>query len=150
MRAGVPVMVNDGGTDVAEVGLGVRGEATGPGDVAVGVWVQGVLAFGENPAGAGVVFAECEVVGGDVAVFRGGGKALFACGELVHEFEGDIGFLGAEVRGAEAAGELLRRFPADLAAEAGLVTAAVTGAKTAHESEKDCFNEVPIFGATGY
>jgi len=95
------------------------------------------------------VFAECEVVGGDVAVFRGGGKALFARGELVHEFEGDVGFLGAEVRGAEAAGELLRGFPADLTAEAGLVTAGVTGAKTAHESEKDCFNEVPIFGATG-
>src|SRR3954468_19751372 len=147
MGSCIPVVIDDSGTDVAEVGLGVGSEAACPGDVAMGVWVQGVLAFGEDPARAGVVLPEREVIGRDIAMLGGRGKALFASGELVHQFEADIGFFRAEVYRAKATGELLSRFPTDLPTEPGLVTAGMTGTETAHEGEENGFDEVPIFGA---
>jgi hypothetical protein len=107
------------------------------------------LAFGENPASASVVPAEREVIGRDVAVLGASGEAFLAGGELVHELEADVRFFGAEIDRAEAAGELLRSFPANLATEASLVAARMTGAEATHEGEKDGLDEVPIFGATG-
>ena len=57
----------DGGACEAVVfGMGVGGEGAGPGDVAMAGGVEGVAAFGEDPAGAGVDFAQGEVIGGDV------------------------------------------------------------------------------------
>src|SRR5258706_16075172 len=53
------------------LGMGVRGEGTGPGDVAMAGGVESVAAFGEDPTGAGVNFAEGEVVRGDVLVRAG-------------------------------------------------------------------------------
>jgi hypothetical protein len=47
-----------------------------------------IFAFGEEPFGAGVVFAEGEEVGGDV--FVGFGETFFGGGELVHQAETEV------------------------------------------------------------
>ena len=98
---------------------------------------------------AGVVFAEREEVGCDVTVLFGVGEAFFGDEELVHESEADGGFVGGEIEGAKFAAEFARGFPADLAAQAGFVAAALNAGEVAQESEEDGFDEVPIFGATG-
>jgi len=44
------------------VGMGVGGESTGPGDVAVAGGVEGIGAFAEDTAGALIGFAQGEIV----------------------------------------------------------------------------------------
>jgi hypothetical protein len=51
-----------------------------------------------------------------------------------------------EVDFEEAAGEMAGGFPANLTAEAGLVTSALDGIEFAKEMEEDGFEEIPIFG----
>src|SRR3954466_3086921 len=60
-------------------GVGVRSESSSPGDIAVAVGVKGVAAFRENPARAGVGFAQGEEVGGDVRLIFG--EMFFRIGE---------------------------------------------------------------------
>ena len=72
-----PVVHEDGCPGGAVLlGVGVGGEGGGPGDVAVAGGVQRVATFGEDPAGAGVDFAESEEIGGDVLF--GAGEAFLA------------------------------------------------------------------------
>jgi len=82
--------------------------------VAGGVVV--VAAFGEEPFGSGVDFAEGKEVSSDVGVVFW--KMFFGDGELIHECEAEVLFFCAEVDFGEFVRELLTRFPTDLAAEA--------------------------------
>ena len=61
-------------------------------------------------------------------------EALFGDGELVHQGEADVVFMGGQVDGGELAAELFGSFPADLAAETGFIAAGLNGMKTAHEA----------------
>ncbi len=136
---------NRGGEGAAALGMGEGGESASPGDVAMAGRVERVLGFAEDPFGAVVGFAESEVVGGDVGF--GPGEAFFGHGELVHEGETEVVFFGGEVHFCESAGEVFGGFPADLTAEAGLVTGGLEVFEVFEEVEQDGFEEVPIFGA---
>src|SRR5438093_10071647 len=115
------VIVDDGGADGTFVrGVGVAGEGTGPGNVAVAGRVRGISAFAENPACAMVTFSQGEIVGGNVLF--GSGKALLGNGELVHEAETEVVLFAGEIDRGEAAAVVLGGFPADLAAETGFVS----------------------------
>ena len=142
------VMVKDSGADgVATFGMDVGGQGAGPGDIAMAGGIEGVAAFIEHPARAGVKFAQGEVIGGDVLVSMG--KPLFGNGELVHEGESEVLFFGGEVYFEETTAEFAGGFPADLASEAGFITGALDVAELLHEVEEDGFEEVPVFGAAG-
>ena len=52
-------------------GVGMTGKGPSPRDVIMVGRVQGVAAFIEDPAGAGMDFAQGEVIGGDVLVASG-------------------------------------------------------------------------------
>ena len=128
-------------------GMGVGGEGTGPGDVAMASGIEGVAAFVECPAGAGVNFAEGEIVGGNVLL--GAGEAFFGNGELIHESEAEVVFFGGEIDFGEAAAESGGGFPTDLASEAGLIARGVDILQVVQEVKENGFEEVPIFGAGG-
>ena len=127
--------------------VGVSGEGAGPGDVAMAGRVEGVAAFVEDPAGAGVNFAEGEVVGGDVLVRAG--EALFAIEKLVHKSEAQVVFLAGEINFEEAAAEFASGFPTDLASEPRLVTGTLNGGEFPHEIEEGGFEKIPVFGSNG-
>src|SRR6516164_4024985 len=114
---------DDGADDDLFFGIGEGGEGAGPGDVAVAGGVECVRAFTEGPAGAVVGFAQCEEVGGDVLL--GFWKELFAHGELIHEGEAEVVLLSGEVDSLKGPGEFRGGFPAELEAEAGLVSSSV-------------------------
>ena len=126
------------------MGVGVSGECAGPGDVAVTGGIEGVAAFGEGPASAGVEFAEGEVVGGDVLL--GAWEAFFGDRELVHEGETKVLFLSGEIDFEKTAAELAGSFPTDLTTETGFVTSTTDGGQMLHEKKEDGFDEVPVFG----
>jgi hypothetical protein len=130
---------------VATVGFG--GETTGPGDIAMGIRVQAVGGFGEEPFGAGVVLAEGEEVGGDVPLPAR--KAFFPHSELVHEGETEVVLFAGKVHSREVAAETFAGFPTDLATQAGRVAAAFDRVEVEHEGIEDGLDEVPILGATG-
>ena len=129
------------------LGMGVRGEGGGPGDVAMTGGVVVVAAFGKGPFGAGVGFTEGEEIGGDILL--GAREAFLAGGELVHESEAEVALFGGEVDGEEAAAEAGGGFPADLAAEAGFIASAREGRQALEEKEENGFEELPIIGAGG-
>ena len=109
--------------------------------------VQGVAAFRENPARAGVRLAKGEEVGGDVGLlFR---ESLGGVRKLIHEGESEIMFFGGKVHLEKAAREFCGGFPADLAAKTGFVTSSFDRSQVAQEIEENGFDEVPIFGAAG-
>src|ERR1043165_5113858 len=99
---GLPLS-RDPGADAARAGAGEGGEGAGPGDVAMAVGVESVRAFSEHPFGALELFAEREVVRGDVLV--GAGDALLSDGKLAHQGEAEVVLLAAEVDGEKAAPE---------------------------------------------
>src|SRR5439155_11621407 len=135
------VLVNNGPTDFAfAFGVGMRGESAGPGDVTVAGRIDVVAAFAENPLGAGVAFAEGEVIGRDV--FLGFRKALFGDGELVHEGEPEVALFCREIHGQKPAGILSGGFPTNLASEAGLIACGLHGMEMREEIEEDGFEEV--------
>src|SRR5437867_270053 len=101
-RDGAP-LDDDAPSGAFAFGVGMSGESGGPGDVAVAGGVQGVAAFGEGPAGAGVEFADGEEIGGDVLL--GAGETFFGDGKLVHEGEAEVLFFGGEVDFEKAAAE---------------------------------------------
>ena len=127
--------------------MGVGGEGTGPGDVAMADGVKSVAAFVEDPAGAGVNFAQSEIIGGDVRFAFG--KAFFGNGELVHEGTAEVMFFGSEIHFKEAAVELGSGFPADLATETRFVAGGQHAGNLAEEIKEYGLEEVPIFGAGG-
>ena len=134
----VVMVVNHAAADPAfGFGMGVRGEGGGPGDVAVAAGVEGVAAFGEDPAGAGVLFTKSEVVGGDVGMIFG--EMLFGVGKLIHERYAEVLLFGGEVDFHELAGELGGGFPTDLAAETGFVAGGLNVFEVAQEKEKNGF-----------
>jgi len=111
------------------------------------VGVESVRAFAEHPFGALELFAEREVVRGDVLV--GAGDALLSDGKLAHQGEAEVVLLAAEVDGEEAAAESFGGFPADLAAQTGFVAGGGGVRQVQHEREKNGFDKVPIIGAAG-
>ncbi len=127
--------------------MGVGGEGSSPGDVAMAGGVGGVGCFGEDPFGAGKDFAEGKEIGGDIVL--GTGESLFADRELVHEREAEVVFFGGEIDRGKAAGELAGGFPADLAAETGFVAGGLESGEFFEEKEQSGFEKVPIFGACG-
>ena len=141
-------VVNDHGARAGGLaGVSVGGEGAGPGDVAMAGRVEGVAAFGEDPAGAGVGFAESEEIGGDVLI--GAGEAFFGDRELVHEGEAEVGFFGGKIDFKEAAAEAGGGFPTDLATEARFVASGLDGGQVLQEAREDGGEEVPVFGAGG-
>ena len=91
--------------------------------------------------------AQREVIGGDVLL--GTRETFFGDRELVHEGEAEVLLLTGEIDFEEAAAELAGGFPTDLAAETGFVASSVEPGKPFQEKEKNRFEEVPIFGASG-
>ena len=77
------------------LGVGVRGEGGGPGDVAVAGWVVVVATFSEEPFGAGVDFTEGEKIGSDVGVVFW--EMFFGDGELVHQRKAEVLLFCGEV-----------------------------------------------------
>ena len=141
-------MLSDAGPDAGTAfGVGVAGQGTGPGDVAVAGWVQGVAALAEDPPGSGVGFAQGEVVRGDVGF--GAREMFFGNGELVHKREAEVVFFGGKVHFGKGPREFAGGFPTDLAAEAGLVAGGLNVREVLHKIEEDGFEEMPILGATG-
>jgi hypothetical protein len=127
--------------------MGVGGESAGPGNVAVADRIEGVAAFRKGPTRAGVEFAEGEEVGGDILI--GTRKAFFSDGELIHEGEAEVLLFPGEIDSEKTAAKAAGSFPTDLTAEAGFIACAVKFWKFSQEEEKDSFEEVPIFGASG-
>lgn len=123
------------------------GQSAGPGDIAMAGGVGGIGGFAKDPTGAGEIFAEGEIIGGDVVVAAG--EAFFGGGELVHEGEAEVMFFGGEIDFKEAAGVVLGGFPADLAAESGLIAGGLDGGEVLEKEKEDSFEEVPILGASG-
>ena len=129
------------------LGVGVSGESTGPGDVAVAIRIQGIAPLAENPLGTAVGLAQSEVVGGNILFgFR---EAFLGNGELVHEGETEVMLFAGEIDLEEAAGKLFGGFPTNLPTEAGFVPGGLDGFEVAQAKEKNGFEEIPIFGADG-
>src|SRR5437588_2146655 len=84
----VGFLTNHGAGLERAMGMGVSGESAGPGDVAMADGVDGIAAFGKNPASAGVDFAQGVKIGSNV--WFGFGEAFFGHGELVHEGEAEV------------------------------------------------------------
>ena len=147
VRSIIPVVVNDGGTDVAEVVIERGSETAGPCDVAMGVRVERILAFGENPTRAGVMFAKREIIGGDIAMSRRGKRfspAVSWCMSLKPMLDFSVLKL---TRGSGR--RIVGRLPSRSGGRGRFIAASVTGTEAAHEGEENGFDEVPIFGATG-
>ena len=58
-------------------------------------------------------------------------------------------FFAGEIDSVEFAAVVLAGFPADLAAQAGLVAGGLDVTKLAEEFEENGPNEIPIFGSAG-
>ena len=127
--------------------MGIGRQRPGPCNIAVAGGVVGVMAFGEDPFVAGENFPEGEEIGGDVRF--GFGESFFSDRELVHEGKSEVVFFGTEIDGEKAAGKLLGGFPADLAAETGLVAGALEAGQLAEKAEENGFEEIPIVGSDG-
>ena len=127
------------------LGVGVSGEGTGPGDVAMAGGVQGIATFVENPTSTGMNFAESEIIGSYVLVSAG--KALFRDGELVHKGETEAMLFTGEIDFEKTAGKLFSGFPTDLTAETGLVAGTLDGVDTPKKAEQGSLEKVPIFRA---
>ena len=150
-RVGGPktaVVIKDGGADGAPAfGMGVGGEGTSPGDIAMAGEVGSITPFAKGPFAASECFAKGKVIGGDVGL--GSREALLGNRELVHEGEAEVVLFGGEVHFHESAGVLFGGFPADLAAEAGFIAGGLDVGEVLEEVEEDSFEEVPILGAAG-
>lgn len=101
---------------MASLGVSVRRERTGPGNVAMAGAVEDVAALVEDPAGTGVEFAKRKKIGSNILM--GMRKPFFGNGKLVHERKTKIVFFGSEIDFEEAVGKLGGGFPADLATKA--------------------------------
>jgi len=143
------VFHEDGSVEGLKVfaGVGEGGECGSPGDVAMAGGVVSVAAFGEDPFGAVMNFAEGEEVGGDVVMVFG--EVFLGGGELVHEGEAEVVLPCGEVDFLEAVGALVGGFPANLTAESGLVAGSLDAGNVVEEVKEDGSDEVPVFGATG-
>ena|ERR1041385_1183727 len=95
MANGRESLADEGADPVAVFGMGVGGEGTGPGDVAVAGGVEVIVAFAEDPAGSDVTFAQGEIVRGDVLL--GFGEAFLGGGELVHETKAEVVFFAGKI-----------------------------------------------------
>ena len=100
--------------------MSLTGECAGPRDVAMAGGIVKVAAFGEDPALADIILPEGEVIGTNVLV--GPGDSFLGKRKLVHQGEAHVLLLRGEVDLKKAAGEKSGRFPADLAADAALIT----------------------------
>ena len=127
--------------------MGMGGQRAGPGNVAMADWVESIGTFAEGPLVSIEAFAKRKIVGGDVLL--GARESFLGDGELVHEGEAKVVFLGSEVDLQEAAGVMLIGFPADLATEARFVASSLKVAQVLKKIEEDGFKEMPIFGAAG-
>ena len=118
------VFHEDGAADRAfALGVSVRSESAGPGDVAMTDRIERIAAFAENPTGAGVLFAQGKVIRGDVLLASG--EAFLCGGKLVHQGEAEVVLFAREVDLEETAGKLFGGFPTDLTAETGFVAGAL-------------------------
>src|SRR4051812_22531793 len=95
--------LSDGGAGVGVGAVGFGCEGARPGDVAMGVWIERVLGFGEEPAGAGIMFAQGEEVRGDILLRSG--EALFSHSKLVHEEKPHVVLFAGEVHTEEGTGK---------------------------------------------
>jgi hypothetical protein len=97
-------VVNDPSTDLSRlVGVDIGGEGGSPGDVAMAGGIVVVAAFGENPFGAGIGFAEGKKIGGDILF--GAWEFFLARGELVHEDEAEVALFAGEIDREETRAE---------------------------------------------
>jgi len=83
----------------AALEMGVAGEGSGPGDVAVTGRVEVIGGFTEEPATALISFSQSEIIGGDVLF--GFWEAFLGNGELVHESEPMSCFLPEKLTGVK-------------------------------------------------
>jgi len=142
------VFHQDGTTDGGFAGgVGVGGESASPGDVAVTCWIESVAAFGKDPTGAGMLFAQGKVIGGNVLLVAR--EAFLSGRKLVHEGEAEIVLFAGKVHLGKEAAELAGGLPADLFAETSFVACGFDRFEHAQEIEEDAGEEMPIFGATG-
>jgi len=77
------------------------------------------------------------------------GDVLFGNGELVHKREAQLLLFCAKVHLAKFVRVLVGGFPTDLAAEPGFVAGGADAREVLKKKEEACFDEVPIFCATG-
>ena len=103
--------------------------------IAVAGGVQSIAALAKAPFAAVVGLAQGKVIGGNIGLaFR---KAFFGHGELVHQGKAEVMLFRGEVDLQETAAELFGGFPADLAAQAGLIAGGLDAGQALQEIEQD-------------